>query len=325
MPESDCFEIMVPQSNVNDEHVRVTEWRYESGAEVEEGCVIAEFETSKAAFDLEAERAGFLHYEAVAGDEVRVGALIATIGNQRDKPDVWSRRSEVKMPESGRSAITAKARKLMAKHGLTEDAFLDLDRITADDVIAVVASGGGKTEWTAPALAGKRVEVSWRKAHEIRLLSEAAREAIPSVVVLPVEAASLDAVVDAAGAAHGIGITRGEWVLFCLSRMLDQFPVFNGYFAGEAMFLYEEKNIGYAMNLGKGLKVPVIKHADKQDLKTLVSQVKDSALRYMRDELSPEDLSQPTFSVTDLGATGVTHFVPVLPAGQGGQSSRSKG
>ena len=318
MLETDCLEIMVPQSNVNDEHVRVTEWHYADGEEVEKGAIVAELETSKAAFDLEAERAGFLHYEAAVGEEIRVGELIATIGSRRERPDAWLHQVEVKEARSGRPAITAKARKLMAKHGLTEDAFGGLDRITAEDVIVLAAGDTGKPKWTAPILPAERVDISWRKAHEIQVLSAAAREVIPSVVTLPVDAVSMDRVVHAAGEKQGIGITRGEWVLFCVSRVLERYPVFNGYFAGDAMFLYKDRNIGYAINLGKGLKVPVIKNADKQDLKAVVSSVKDVALRYMRDELTPDDLSQPTFTITDLGATGVTHFVPVLPTGQSG-------
>jgi len=322
MSESDCVVIRVPQENVNDEHVRVVQWSYQEGEEVEAGAVIVELETSKASFELTAERAGFLYYTASEGAEVRVGAPLATIGDRPEKPDIWlhpetpETGETPKAESSGRPTVTAKARKLMAEHGLTEDAFAGLDKIKAEDVLALVSGGPEKPAWSRPDLPGTRVDVCWRKGFEIRMLSAAAGEVIPSTITIPVDAVAVDRALDALGGSLGITVTRGEWVLACVSRVLERYPAFNGYFDGEAMFLYAERDIGYAMNLGKGLKVPVVKSADKQELKTLVGAVKDLALRYMRDELTPGELAQPTFTVTDLVASGVTHFIPVLPAGQ---------
>ena len=124
MLDADYIEITVPQSNVNDEHVRVTEWHYASGEKVEKGSIVAELETSKAAFDLEAEREGFLHYEAATGEEILVGELIATIGDRSEKPEVWLQQAKEKATKPGSPAITAKARKLMAKHGLANAAIV---------------------------------------------------------------------------------------------------------------------------------------------------------------------------------------------------------
>ena len=40
--------------------------------------------------------------------------------------------------------------------------------------------------------------------------------------------------------------------------------------------------------------------------------MRDLSLRYMRDELTIDDVTGGTFTITDLSAEGVVHFVPVL-------------
>ena len=317
MPELDYLEIRVPQENVNDEHVRVTAWHCKDGARVEEEDVVVELETSKTNFDLTAERSGVIHYEVGEGAELAVGALLATIGATAERPPVWASNNAGAPATAADRIVTTKARKLMETHGLTADAFEGLNRITASDVLARIQSPVTKeSAWKAPPIPAERVDIPWLKEHEIRLLSIASQGVVSSSVTMPVDAATVDKVIDTASQELGVGITRGEWVSYCVSRMLAHHRRFNGYFNMGAMILYGEQHIGYALNLGKGLKVPVIRKAEDKDLKSIVIAIKNFALQYMRDELTPADLSQPTFSVTDLGGVGVTHFLPVIPAGQ---------
>lgn len=318
MPERDYEEITAPQANVNDEQVRIVQWHYPSGSEVAEGAVIAELETAKASFELTADRAGFLHYMAGEGDLIGVGNLIATIGVRPECPDLWSHREEARGEPSTAPAISAKARKLMAEHGLTEAAFAGLERVRVEDVLAMAVGGATKPEVILSGPAARRVEISWRKRQEIGLLSSAARGVVPSTVTVPVETSAVNRAVEDAAKELGIGISRGEWVLFHVARVLRDRPVFNGFFHEGAMQLYDDRDVGLAMNLGRGLKVPVVRRADSLDMKSLVVGVRDLALRYMRNELSPHDLAQPTFVMTDLGSTRVTHFIPVLPGAVAG-------
>jgi 2-oxoglutarate dehydrogenase E2 component (dihydrolipoamide succinyltransferase) len=58
--------------------------------------------------------------------------------------------------------------------------------------------------------------------------------------------------------------------------------------------------------------VPVVKNAAALSVRDVAGAVRDLSLRYMRDELTIDDVTGGTFTVTDLSAEGVLSFVPVL-------------
>src|SRR5262245_34273839 len=76
--------LLVPQMNVNDEHAVIVAWHVDSGTRVEAEQVIATLETTKATFDVQADRAGFLLYEHEVKSLVQVGAPLAWIGDSAD-------------------------------------------------------------------------------------------------------------------------------------------------------------------------------------------------------------------------------------------------
>ncbi|MGO9588895.1 MAG: biotin/lipoyl-containing protein [Candidatus Acidiferrales bacterium] len=72
--------IRVPFENVNDETVKLVAWLVEEGQEVFEGQMLAEVETSKAIVEMTAPVAGRISLKAKAGEDLRVGVVIAHIG-----------------------------------------------------------------------------------------------------------------------------------------------------------------------------------------------------------------------------------------------------
>jgi len=80
----DLSPLLVPQMNVNDEHAVIVAWHVGSGARVAAEQVIATLETSKATFDVHADRAGFVVYEHAVKSLVQVGTPLAWIADQAD-------------------------------------------------------------------------------------------------------------------------------------------------------------------------------------------------------------------------------------------------
>ena len=66
------------------------------------------------------------------------------------------------------------------------------------------------------------------------------------------------------------------------------------------------------MNLGRSLRVPVVKTRGSGSLRDVARAVRDLTLRYMREELTIDDVTGGTFTITDLSGEGIVHFVPVL-------------
>jgi 2-oxoglutarate dehydrogenase E2 component (dihydrolipoamide succinyltransferase) len=94
--------------------------------------------------------------------------------------------------------------------------------------------------------------------------------------------------------------------------LLPEWPELNAFYAERGAWRYRSAGIGFAVNLGRGLKVPVVKQAAQSSLRAVAEAVRELSLRYMRDELTIENVTGGTFTVTDLSAEGVVHFVPVL-------------
>jgi acetyltransferase-like isoleucine patch superfamily enzyme len=127
--------IRAPRVNAAEGAVRLIAWCAADGAAVQPGDVLATFETSKATFELDAERAGFLFHAVAAGTEVQVGAPIGAIADERERPDLG-----LSSPASGSAVvITEPARLLLERHGLDASACPGRAVIRAADVEAFLA------------------------------------------------------------------------------------------------------------------------------------------------------------------------------------------
>ena len=71
-------------------------------------------------------------------------------------------------------------------------------------------------------------------------------------------------------------------------------------------------NIGVAVNLDERLIVPVIGNADRKDLGQLARDSRDVAERARAGRLQLQDISDGTFTITNLGTTGVDLFTPII-------------
>src|ERR687885_1386434 len=75
-------DINMPKLSDTMEEGTVLEWKVEDGQEVHRGDVLAEIESDKASFEIEAEADGVLHIVVDRGKAVPVGQQIATIGGE---------------------------------------------------------------------------------------------------------------------------------------------------------------------------------------------------------------------------------------------------
>ena len=69
---------------------------------------------------------------------------------------------------------------------------------------------------------------------------------------------------------------------------------------------------GIAVDIGEGLIVPVLKNADKKDLKVICRELKDLTGKSKKSNLSETDLSGGIITITNLGMYGIKYFSPIL-------------
>jgi pyruvate/2-oxoglutarate dehydrogenase complex dihydrolipoamide acyltransferase (E2) component len=105
-------------------------------------------------------------------------------------------------------------------------------------------------------------------------------------------------------------------IIFEAARLLRSYPHFNAFHDDGTIHLYEEINIGFAVDAGRGLKVLVIHQADRKTIAEIADEMRELLVAYLSDELPLSALAGGTFTVTDLSGEGVFGFHPLVNRGQ---------
>lgn len=93
---------------------------------------------------------------------------------------------------------------------------------------------------------------------------------------------------------------------------LRQHPRLNSYFRADKILLMQEVNIGVAVALEEGLIVPVVNQADLKPLIQIAQEISDLSQRARRGDLSPQDVVDGTFTLSNLGMFAVDHFTAII-------------
>jgi 2-oxoglutarate dehydrogenase E2 component (dihydrolipoamide succinyltransferase) len=120
--------------------------------------------------------------------------------------------------------------------------------------------------------------------------------------------------------AYGVNVTYLAFVARATVETLRDYPWINGEIRGEQIVTRNYVNLGFAVELadGKGLIVPVLKHAEGLNLLGIARGVADIAERARNKQLSPDDVQGGTFTITNPGGYGTFHGTPVISQPQAG-------
>jgi 2-oxoglutarate dehydrogenase E2 component (dihydrolipoamide succinyltransferase) len=115
-------------------------------------------------------------------------------------------------------------------------------------------------------------------------------------------------------ASYGVNPTYLAFVARATVETLRDYPWVNGEIRGEQIVTRNYVNIGFAVELadGKGLIVPVLKHAEGLNLLGIARGVTDLAKRAREKQLTPDDVQGGTFTITNPGGYGTFHGTPVI-------------
>lgn len=230
----------------------------------------------------------------------------------------------------GSTRISRKAAELIHQHGLALTEFESRGLIRARDILAFLnpataaspppsATGPTTSNVTAEipavrAAAGvplRSESVSRVKRLEARLLTWSTQQALRSTVVtsVPIPASDLSWNRDDSE-------QRSVVVIREVAQLLKQHPSFNAFCSGEQNHFYGQINIGYALDAGRGLKVPVFRDADQKTQEQLLAERRRFVDEYLSDTLRPESLAGGTFTISDLSGSGILTFEPLIVEAQ---------
>jgi pyruvate dehydrogenase E2 component (dihydrolipoamide acetyltransferase) len=180
-------------------------------------------------------------------------------------------------------------------------------RIMKDDVLAELAQNP-KESIIEPApvpitgmrkLIAERMSMSWQTSPHVNMTSG-------------VDMTAATDLKERLTQAFGEKISFTDIIVKCAACALKEFPVVNASLIDGKIISHNQVNIGIAVALNNGLIVPVVRNANVKTITDLRQDINLLSSKARSGGLSADELSQGTFTVTNLGMYGVDHFTPII-------------
>jgi len=113
-------------------------------------------------------------------------------------------------------------------------------------------------------------------------------------------------------AGTGEKLSVNDFLVKAVALTLRQFPNLNAKLDGEAVLQYGRVNVGNAVAVENGLLTVVCHDADRKSLRQISLEVKAKAGRVREGKIQPEDISDSTFSISNLGMFGTENFTAII-------------
>jgi pyruvate dehydrogenase E2 component (dihydrolipoamide acetyltransferase) len=107
-------------------------------------------------------------------------------------------------------------------------------------------------------------------------------------------------------------VTLTAFLIRACAWALARHPAVNASYTPDGIVEYADVNIGIAVALDDGLVVPVIRQAATLDLPAIAAQLADLAARARAGKLTPNDMQDGTFSISNLGMFAVDRFTAIV-------------
>jgi pyruvate dehydrogenase E2 component (dihydrolipoamide acetyltransferase) len=106
--------------------------------------------------------------------------------------------------------------------------------------------------------------------------------------------------------------------VFAAAKAIREVAVFQAHVQDDALIRAEAVNLAVAMSSDAGLFLPVVRRADQKSLAEIDDEIRQLASQATTGQLTPEQLTGATFSISNLGMFPVDFFTAVIPSRQSG-------
>ncbi|MBH65782.1 MAG: hypothetical protein CL784_04630 [Chloroflexi bacterium] len=337
--------ITLPQWGMGMNDGEVIKWLKAVGDPVAKGDQLVEIESSKVNAEVEATSDGTIgRIDVEEGRVVDVGTVLGYVLEEgesaADLPDPLPiggsastpapspaappapSSTPAAAPKGGKQIVTPRARRLAKDLGVELANVVGTGpsgRITEDDVKAAnvapaVSRGGSSSPSESLVPVKETIKLSGLRGTIARRMTESA--AIPAVT-LSTTADVTDAVAlqrDLVGEwrEHRIRPQYQDLVIAAVARALKESSIANAHLVGDEIRVLDEVNVGVAMAVTEGLLVPVIKNADQKSLLEIAQEVRELARKAKSNSLSIDEMTNSTFSITNLSSYNIDTFDPLL-------------
>lgn len=336
--------VYIPKMGANIVEVEIVRIYVKQGDQIKKGDVLFDMVTDKATFEVEAETDGkLLSLLIEEGETLQVLDEVGYIGEEGEqvpslkKSDFLKREinssfeKETTVVNSGdyrdrsnKIKITPLARKIAKENNVDiQSIFGGMEKIIKEKDIVEYLTGKEKKNIFSPMTVDPVPELqSYSKekptAHkrmEIEALSQS-KDCLYSLVTLSVRELPFKQELQKVSDNHEMRLQKGEFISYHCAKLLDKFSKLNSFYANNFLCLYNDINIGFAVNIDDELIVPVIKNANNLSLSLFSQRFNDLIMQIFRKKISPNDLQEGTFTITDLSSFNVLNFSPVINSKQ---------
>ncbi|HRN79335.1 MAG TPA: 2-oxoglutarate dehydrogenase complex dihydrolipoyllysine-residue succinyltransferase, partial [Ferruginibacter sp.] len=313
--------------------VTLVKWLIPDGGYAVRDAVIAELESEKATFEVNAEQAGAVKYIAAEGDTLAIGDVICSIDTEAPAPEPTAEAPKETTPAAAPvkekpAATTAepvtavKATPVAA--AIIADKKVDTrniqasgshGKITKQDVLQAL-SQPGRTAGTLFSREEKQEKMSNLRKTISRRLVEAKNSTAMLTTFNEVDMGPIMELrkkyKDKFKEVHGVGLGFMSFFTKACCYALQKYPSVNAYIDGENIFLHDYCDISIAVSGPKGLVVPVIRNAESLGMAEIESAVVDLATKARNNKLTVEEMSGGTFTITNGGIFGSMMSTPII-------------
>ncbi|MBA6157115.1 2-oxoglutarate dehydrogenase complex dihydrolipoyllysine-residue succinyltransferase [Tenacibaculum sp. S7007] len=332
------LEMKVPSPGESITEVEIATWLVEDGDYVEKDQPIAEVDSDKATLELPAEESGIITLKAEEGDAVEVGAVVCHIDMSAAKPEGGSstetkkeeapkveapKKEEVKAATYVTGTASPAAKKVLAEKGIDASSVKGTGkdgRITKEDAVKAVPSMGTQPANGSRGTERKKMSMLRRKVAErlVAVKSETAMlTTFNEVNMQPIFDLRKQYKEDFK-AKHGVGLGFMSFFTLAVVRALQMYPDVNSMIDGKEQIKHDFQDISIAVSGPKGLMVPVIRNAENLSFRGVESEVKRLALRARDGQITVDEMTGGTFTITNGGVFGSMLSTPIINPPQSG-------
>ncbi|HEU4901153.1 MAG TPA: 2-oxoglutarate dehydrogenase complex dihydrolipoyllysine-residue succinyltransferase [Flavisolibacter sp.] len=335
------IEIKVPTVGESINEVTLVKWLKNDGDYVERDEVIAELESEKATFELNAEQAGILKTVGKEGDTLNIGDTVAQIDETAAKPEGKAAAEpaqatgkpepvkEAPKPEAQPQTPASKPQTDVKATPVASAIIADKKvnpkdiqpsgyngKILKDDVLHALEHPGRKpgvelfnrTE-------GREKMSNLRKTVSRRLVEAKNTTAMLTTFnevdmsrIMAIRAANKDKFKEK----HGVNLGFMSFFTKAVCYALAEWPAVNAYIDGDSIVYHNYCDISIAVSAPKGLVVPVIRNAESLSMFEIEKKVVELATKARENKLSLEEMQGGTFTITNGGVFGSLLSTPII-------------
>lgn len=331
------IDIKVPTVGESISEVTLLKWTKKDGEYVERDEVIAELESEKATFEVNAEKAGVLKTAAAEGDTLKIGDVMASIDETAVKPvsaapsngaPVVEAKKEFPAKTEAKKPVETKATDIKATPVATAiiaDKKVDVNKITPsgaggkilkDDVLNALNNPGRKPGAELFTRNEKTEKMSNLRKTVSRRLVEAKNT---TAMLTTFNEVNMQPVMDIRTKykdkfkeVHGVNLGFMSFFTKACTYALQEWPAVNAYIDGENILYHEYCDISIAVSAPKGLVVPVIRNAESLSMADIEKKVVELATKARDNKLSMEEMTGGTFTITNGGVFGSLMSTPII-------------